>query len=64
MNNHFRSTRSIHLEIVLNLYLIMCKDVLRHVLRNLQFDELNEKFSSVVNNCQVVWRFAHVVLRM
>ena len=33
INNQFRSTRSIHLEIVLNvgyLYLIICKDVLRH----------------------------------
>jgi len=34
MNNQLRSTRSIHLEIVLNvgyLYLIICKDVLRHI---------------------------------
>ena len=56
INNQFRSTRSIHLEIVLNvgyLYLIICKDVLRH----LQCDEMNEKFNYVVNNCQVVWRF-------
>jgi len=22
-----------------------------------QFDEMNEKFNSVVNNCHVVWRF-------
>jgi len=46
------------LEIVLNvgyLYLIICKDVLRHwdnILRHLQFDELNEKFNSVVNNSE------------
>ena len=48
---------------VLN-HLQRCTETLRHVLRHLQFDEMNEKLNSVVNNCHVVWRFVHVILRM
>lgn len=45
-------------------YITICKNALRHVRRHLEFNEINEKCHSVVNNCKLVWRFVHVIMRM